>query len=133
VSARIVDRFDHARFAMASAVVMGLALAGAVAAPSLPVSIALFIVAGFASGPIYPLIIAVAGDRFPHRSAAVGGFLSGTAIVGSVVYPPVMGFMSVTVGLAAAMLGAAMLALATGVMLVVASRSRSMEAVAPPA
>ena len=53
--------------------------------------------------------MAVAGDRYPGRSAAVSGFLSGFAVVGAIVYPPVMGFISVGAGLAAAMLGAAAL------------------------
>jgi len=53
--------------------------------------------------------MAVAGDRYPGRSAAVSGFLSGFAVVGAIVYPPVMGFISVGIGLAAAMLGAAAL------------------------
>ena len=90
--------------------------------PSLPVSIVLFGVVGFAFGPVYPLIVAVAGDRYPARSAAVTGFLSGTAVIGAIVYPPVMGFVSVGAGLGAAMLGAAVLVLACGVVLVVVAR-----------
>jgi MFS transporter, FHS family, glucose/mannose:H+ symporter len=119
VSARIGDRFDHARFAAVAAFAAGIALTGAVVVPSLPVSIVLFGVAGFAYGPIYPLIMAVAGDRYPARTAAVSGFLSGTAVFGSVVYPPIMGFLSVSVGLGAAMLGAAGLALACGLVLAI--------------
>jgi fucose permease len=122
ISARLADRFDHARFAAASAVVMAVALVGAVVAPSLPVSVALFAVAGFVSGPIYPLIVAIGGERFPARSAAVGGFLSGTAVIGGIFYPPVMGFMSVTVGLPAAMIGTALLALTCAAVLVLVGR-----------
>ncbi len=110
ISARIGDRFDHARFAASAAFVASGTLVAAVLVPSLTVSIALFAVVGFAFGPIYPLIMAVAGDRYPARSAAVSGFLSGTAVIGAVLYPPVMGFMSVSVGLGAAMIGAAVLA-----------------------
>ena len=76
------------------------ALAGAVVAPSLELSIVLFGAAGFAFGPVFPLIMAVGGDRYPTRSAAVSGFLSGMAVIGSIAYPPIMGFLSVTVGLA---------------------------------
>jgi fucose permease len=128
ISARLADRFDHARFAATSAVVMAAALVGAVAVPSLPISVALFTVAGFVSGPIYPLIVAIGGERFPGRSAAVGGFLSGTAVIGGIFYPPVMGFMSVTVGLPAAMIGTALLALAcAAVLILVGRRPRAME------
>ena len=122
VSARLADRFDHARFAAASSVVMAVALVGAVVVPSLPVSVALFALAGFVSGPVYPLIIAIGGERFPSRSAAVGGFLAGTAVVGGLFYPPVMGLMSVTVGLPAAMIGTAVIALASGIVLFLIGR-----------
>ena len=110
-SAKWSDRFDHARFASIAAFAAAIALVAATLVPSLPASIVLFGVVGFAFGPIYPLIMAVAGDRFPGRSAAVSGFLSGFAVVGAIAYPPVMGFISVGIGLAAAMLGAAVLAL----------------------
>jgi MFS transporter, FHS family, glucose/mannose:H+ symporter len=125
VAVRFADRFDHLHVAVASAVAMAVALAGAILVPSLPLSIALFAIAGFASGPVYPMIIALGGDRYPARSAAVSGFLSGTAITGSIVYPPIMGFMSVSVGLTVAMLGNVLLALATAWALLVVGRGRA--------
>ena len=117
VSAKWSDRFDHARFASVAAFVAAIALVGATLVPSLPASILLFGVAGFAFGPVYPLIMAVAGDRYPSRSAAVSGFLSGFAVVGAILYPPVMGFISVGVGLAAAMIGAAAIAVVCALVL----------------
>ena len=117
VSARLGDRFDHARFAATSALVASAALVAAVLVPSLPASIVLFGVVGFAYGPVFPLIMAVAGDRYPTRAAAVSGFLAGIGVIGAIVYPPLMGFLSVGVGLGAAMLGAAALALACGIAL----------------
>ena len=99
VSARLGDRFDHARFAAASALAASAALVAAVLVPSLPASIVLFGVVGFAFGPVYPLIMAVAGDRYPTRAAAVSGFLAGIGVIGAIIYPPVMGFLSVGVGL----------------------------------
>ncbi len=111
VSSVIADRFDHLRFTVVSATGMAIAIAVAVLVPSLPIAIAAFFVAGIASGPVFPMIVAIGGDRFPERSAAVGGSLTGMAIIGSVIYPPLMGFMSVTVGLTAAMLGNALLAI----------------------
>lgn len=121
-AARVADRYDHARFATVASIVAAAAIVGAIAIPSLPVTIALFAVAGFAFGPVYPLIMAIGGDRFPGRSAAVGGFLAGVAIIGSVAYPPIMGFLSVGVGLDAAMLGAAGLSVVAAVVLVVSGR-----------
>ncbi len=122
-SATLGDRFDHARFAATASLVAAVALMAAVLVPSLPASIVLFGVVGFAFGPVYPLIMAVGGDRYPTRSAAVSGFLSGSAVIGAIVYPPLMGFVSVEVGLTVAMIGAAGLALAcAAVLFAVAAR-----------
>jgi fucose permease len=124
VSARIGDRFDHTRLAIVSSVVMSVAIVLATIVPSLPLSIALFALSGFASGPVYPMIMAIGGERFPARAAAVSGFLGAAAVLGSVVYPPVMGFMSVTIGLTAAMLGTALLGFASAGALLVSARAR---------
>lgn len=128
VSSQLADRFDHLRFATVCAGAMAVAVAGAIFAPSLPLSIGLFAVAGFASGPIFPMIIAIGGERYPDRSAAVSGFLSGCAVAGALIYPPVMGFLSVTVGLTVAMFGNVILGLAcAGALVLVARRPRSGE------
>jgi fucose permease len=105
VSARIADRFDHLAFTILWVAAMAVALAAAILVPSLEASIALFGLTGFASGPVFPMIVALGGERYPERSAAVSGFLTGVAVTGSVVYPPIMGFLSVTVGLTVAMAG----------------------------
>ena len=123
VSARIGDRFDHTAFASLASLATGVLIVLAVIAPSLELSIVLFAAAGVASGPIFPLIVAVGGERFPDRSAAVGGYLAGAAVVGGISYPPVMGLLSVTVGLPAAMVGTAALALIAGVVLRIVRRS----------
>ena len=122
VGSRIADRFDHLRFGIAAALVCAVALVGAVVAPSLGVSIALFTVVGFASGPIYPLIVAVGGERFPDRAAAVAGLIVAASVVGAVVYPPLMGVMSVTVGLPVAMIGTAVVVAAGAGALAVVGR-----------
>ncbi len=128
VSARIADRFDHARFAATAAGIAAAALVAAVVVPSLPISIALFVLVGFASGPIFPMIIAIGGERYPARAAAVSGTLVGLAVVGGIVYPPAMGFISVSFGLPVAMLGAAVLSAACGVAMLLVSPRRA----APP-
>jgi fucose permease len=125
VSARFGDVFDHRRFAIVATAVASVGLVLAVVVPSLPASIVLFGVVGFAFGPIYPMIMAVAGDLFPNRSAAVSGFLGASAISGAILYPPVMGFLSVTIGLGWAMVGAAALGIGcAGALLVVGRRKR---------
>jgi fucose permease len=121
-AARLADRYDHTRFTIVSAAATGVVLIGAILIPSLPVSIALFALAGFATGPVFPMIIVIGGDRYPDRSSAVSGFLGGSAVVGSIIYPPIMGFLSVTVGLTIAMLGTVVLAFACAGALVLVSR-----------
>jgi fucose permease len=123
VAARVSDRFDHVRFAVAASTAMSIALIGAILVPSSGLSIALFALAGFATGPVYPMIMAVGGDRYPERSAAVSGLLSGAAVTGSIIYPPIMGFLSVTVGLTVAMLGTVVLGLACAGALVLVGRT----------
>ena len=123
-SARLADRFDHVRFATTAAVAMSVALAGAILVPSAQVSIGLFALAGFAAGPVAPMIMVVGGDRYPDRSAAVGGYLTTAAVVGTIGFPTLMGFLSVTVGLTAAMLGTVALGLASAGALMLVGRSR---------
>jgi fucose permease len=125
VSARIADRFDHVAFTTVWALATSAVLVGAVLVPSLPISIAGFALVGFAMGPIFPMIMAIGGERFPERSAAVGGLLTGSAVVGGVIYPSVMGPLSDTVGLTVAMFGTALLALVCGACLYAARGERS--------
>lgn len=122
VSSAIADRFDHLRFTVTCALAMGALIAVAVLAPTLPLSVAAFAAAGVAAGPVFPMIVAIGGERYPERSAAVGGSLTGMAVIGSTIYPPLMGFLSVTVGLPAAMFGNVLLALACAVALVAFNR-----------
>lgn len=123
VSSAIADRFDHLRFTITSAIGMAVFVGLAVTAPTLPLSIAAFAAAGVASGPVFPMIVAIGGERYPERSAAVGGALTGMAVAGSVIYPPAMGLLSVTVGLTAAMLGNVVLALVSALALVAFGRA----------
>jgi fucose permease len=58
------------------------------------------------------MILAVGGERYAERSAAVSSFLIGCGVVGGTVYPPLMGVLSVTIGLTAAMFGNVLLGLA---------------------
>jgi fucose permease len=124
MSSVISDRFDHLRFTVVCIVSMALAIGAAVAAPTLPLSIALFTLAGVASGPVFPMIVALGGERYPDRSAAVGGTLVGFAVVGSTIYPPAIGFLSVTVGLPVAMAGNALLCLVGAGALVAFGRTK---------
>jgi fucose permease len=123
LASAVADRFDHLRFTTVCTIAMATLTAVAVLAPSLPLSIIAFGVAGIASGPVFPMIVALGGERYPERSAAVGGSLTGMAVIGSTIYPPAMGFLSVTVGLTVAMLGTVVMGLASAVALVAFGRA----------
>lgn len=122
VASRIADRFDPTSFTTACAFASALALLCAVAGPPGPLRIAFFVATGFAFGPVYPMIMAVAGSLFPHRAAAISGALTAAGVVGAVTYPALMGVISEVAGLGAAMVGAALLAAASGVAVLVARR-----------
>jgi fucose permease len=122
VSAGIADRFDHVKLAIAASTATSAAVFAAVLAPTPGLSIALFAVAGFAAGPVYPLVMAIGGERFPGRSAAMSGILSAAGIGGSLAYPPLMGVISVTAGLPTAMAGTAVFGAGAALALVVVGR-----------
>ncbi len=122
-SARVADRFDHVQFATTAAVAMSVALAGAILVPSVHVSIGLFALAGLAAGPVAPMIIVVCGDGYPDRPAAVGGYLTTAAVAGTIGFATLMGFLSRTVGLTAAMLGAVVMGLASAGALMLVGRA----------
>ncbi len=95
---------------MGCAGLAGLALLLAVlSGPALLPAAALLALTGVLFGPIYPMIIALGGNIYPNRLAAVGGGLSAAAVVGGTVYPPLMGLLASTIGLRAGMIGAALL------------------------
>jgi fucose permease len=131
VSSLLADRFDHVTFTSACAGILSLALVGAIAVSSLPISIGLFAVVGAASGPIFPMIQAIGGERYPDRSAAVSGLLTGFGVVGGTIYPPLMGVLSVTVGLTVAMFGNVVLGfVCAGSLIVFARRVRAPDVTA---
>ena len=66
------------------------------------------------------MIMSIAGSLYPRRLAAVTGSLAAFAVVGSIVYPPVMGFISEAANVGLAMAGAGVLAVACALTLVAA-------------
>ena len=127
VSSAIADRFDHVHFTTACAVLLSVALIGAIVVPWLPVSIALFALCGAASGPIFPMVQAIGGERYVDRSAAVSSLLTGFGVLGGTLYPSLMGVLSVTVGLTAAMFGNVVLGFACAASLYAFGRVRGRD------
>jgi len=133
---RFADRFDPIHFTTACAMAGGVALAIAVHGPAGAPRILAFALTGFALGPVWPMIMTVGGTLFPHRAATVSAVLTASGVVGSVLYPPFMGLVSVSAGLGAGMTGAAVLAFLGAAAVVAAGRlaagRRRTAAVLPP-
>ena len=125
IFARIGNRLDPQRSAAALAVAGGAMLTVALVLPISPASPLLFGAVGLAFGPIFPLIVAAAGARMPGESATVTGTLVFAAVVGAVIYPPAIGFLSDVIGLQAAMMGTAVMAFACGIAAWAAIRVRA--------
>ncbi len=123
VASRFADRFPPVVFATTCVLVAAAALLGAVAVPWVGLAMVLFAVTGLAFGPVYPMIMSIGGSRYPRRLAAVTGSLAAAAVAGSVVYPPLMGFISETAGLTIGMAGTGILAMGCAVALAGAGRA----------
>jgi fucose permease len=112
VSSFIVDRLGAVAFATTWSAACGVALLAAIIVPSVPLAVLCFAIAGFAAGPVYPMIMAIGGSLYPGRASMVSSVLASAAVVGSIVYPPLMGVVSEAAGLWFSMLGAALFAFA---------------------
>ena len=129
-AARLADRYDHIRFAIASA-----AATGGRAHRRDPRPVAAGLDRAVRAGRVRDR--AGLPDDHRHRRRPLPGALVGrsrassaaSAVVGSIVYPPVMGFLSVTVGLTVAMLGTVVLAFACAGALLLVSRQPADEPV----
>jgi len=114
VFARIGNRVEPVVAASVLAPVGGAVLLAAFLLPVGPWTLLLFLGVGFAFGPFFPLMVAAAGARLPSRSATVASTLIFAAVLGAIVYPPAIGFISVAWDLQVAMVGTALLAFAAG-------------------
>lgn len=122
ISSLISDRFDPVQFAVANAATAGLLTVAAVLAPVLPLKLVLFTMAGLASGPIIPIVMAIGGLYYPGRTSLVSGLLTAASISGAVVYPPLMGWIAVHASLAIGMAGAGMFGVACAAWIALAGR-----------
>jgi MFS transporter, FHS family, glucose/mannose:H+ symporter len=105
----VAERMDYVVFTVGCIVLASGMLVGALLVPVFPLSVVLFGFAGLFYGPVYPMIMAIGGNLYPHRIAALSGSIGAAAVVGSVFYPPLIGFMATHVGLRTGLLGAGVL------------------------
>ena len=130
-SNRIADRLDYFAFTLSCIVLSSSALAAALVAPWLPLTAVFFGFTGLFAGPIYPMIIALGGNMYPHRLATLSGGLAAAAVVGSLVYPPLIGLMAASIGIRGGLMGAALLGIPEALGLVVARTTAHRVAPSP--
>jgi len=132
ISNWLAERIDYAVFTVSCITLSSLALVAAVLSASLPLTAALFALTGLFCGPIYPMIMALGGNLYPRRLAALSGALSGAAVAGSIIYPPLMGLMASRIGLRGGMIGAALLGLPAALGIIGARAAARRGATAQP-
>lgn len=120
VSRWVAEQLDYFTFTIACLVLSSAVLAAAVVTPWLALAGLFFALTGLFYGPVFPMIMALGGNLYPHRLAALSGGLTTSAVVGGIIYPPLMGVMADRVGLSAMMMGAALLGLPAVLCLTVA-------------
>jgi fucose permease len=81
----------------------------------------LFAAVGLALGWVYPLMIALTGQRFPHARGAAAGLAAGAGACGGFALPWLTGVLGDLVGIDAAMLG-----VACGSLLIAAAAARPL-------
>ena len=133
----VVARFGH-RVAPETLVIGGFLVAtvtllAAVLAPSTGAAIAMFAATGFVLGPVYPGIILVGGRISTTHKDAVTSLLASAGVAGAVVYPPLMGAISLGAGLGVAIGGAGLLCAVGALLVVVAVRRLGPETEVAPA
>jgi fucose permease len=64
--------------------------------------------AGLALGAVYPVMIAIAGRRFPHASGTAAGLVAGAGALGGFTVPWVAGAVGDALGISAALLAIAL-------------------------
>lgn len=126
----VAERMDYVAFTVGCIVLASGALIAALIVPVFPLTVVLFGFAGLFYGPVYPMIMAIGGNIYPHRIAALSGSIGAAAVVGSVFYPPLIGFMATHVGLRAGLLGAGLLGVPAA-LAIVGARAAARR-VAPP-
>jgi fucose permease len=118
----VAERLDYFAFTVACTLLASASLAAAVIVPWYPLVAALFALSGLFYGPVYPMIMALGGNIYPHRLSALSGSLTTAAAVGVIVYPASMGFLASQIGLRGGMIGAALLGLPTAAAIIIARK-----------
>lgn len=105
----LADRINPYAFTAGCILLAAVTLVAAAIVPVLPLVFALYALAGLFLGPIYPMLMVLGGAFYPHRLAVLAGSLATASVVGSLVYPPLMGLMAENLGIRTGMIGTGLL------------------------
>jgi fucose permease len=96
-----------------------------------PELVAVMALAGLALGPVYPVMISLAGQRFPHAAGTAAGLVGGAGALGGFLLPWLTGVVGDAAGVVTAVgvLGAFSLVI-SGASLALVRNGRAMAAVA---
>jgi MFS family permease len=98
--------------------------------PWIGLTVGTLVVAGYISGPIYPLIISIGGDMYPHRLSRLSGGMTMAATIGVLLCPPLIGFLADEHGIRSGLLGAAILGIPAAVAIAMSTRSSRLQVAA---
>jgi fucose permease len=85
----------------------------------------LFACVGFAIGPVYPVVIALAGQRFPHSRGTAAGLAGGAGALGAFAVPWLTGVIGDEIGIGFAVRSLAFWSLAIALGSLAARRSQT--------
>ena len=105
-------RISPHRLILANALVAAIALAAALLAPTLALAVVALAVLGVAIANIFPAVIAIAGEAYPHARGTVTGALIATGGIGGAIFPWLTGVVAERTGLGVALGGGVGLLLA---------------------
>ena len=97
---------------VANAVAAALALAVTVAAPTLPLAVIALTMVGVAIANIFPAVIAIAGEEYPHAVGTVTGALIAMGGLGGAIFPWLVGVVAERASLGVALGGGVVLLVA---------------------
>lgn len=99
LAAPVLKRVSNSRMVAGSVVAAIASMVVLVSAHSLGVMVAAAALAGLAFAPIYPTVLALAGDRYQRYAGTVFGILFTIGLAGGIAYPWAIGHTSQTAGL----------------------------------
>ena len=118
------------RYLSATAILFGttaLALVSSIVlvlTSSMPVALIALTGCGLGFSAIFPLVMALAGERFPESTGSVAGLLTGAASLGGAIFPALSGVLAQAFGVRAALAVAPPCAVCMLVLLLILARER---------